>query len=89
MYDPVFKPLLNSNGQLLVEMITDADHLQIHYSFDNSFPDNYYPYYTAPLTIPKDASVLKVITYRNGKPIGRMITITIADLKKRINSPNG
>jgi hexosaminidase len=89
MYDPVFKPSLDPNGQLLVEMITDADNLQIHYSFDNSFPDQFYPFYTAPLQVPRDASLLRVITYRNGMPKGRMITITIADLKKRINSANG
>lgn len=85
MYDPVFKPSLDANGQLLVEMTTDADNLHIHYSFDNSFPDNFYPYYTAPLKVPKDASVLKVISYRNGKPKGRMITISIQKLRDRLN----
>ncbi|MEO6288892.1 MAG: beta-N-acetylhexosaminidase [Ginsengibacter sp.] len=85
MYDPVFKPTLDANVQLLVEMTTDADNLHIHYSFDNSFPDNFYPYYTTTLKVPKDASVLKVITYRNGKPKGRMITISIQKLKDRLN----
>lgn len=47
LYDPVFKPSLDAKGKLQVEMTTDADNLKIHYSFDNSFPDNYYPYYTA------------------------------------------
>lgn len=85
MYDPVFKPSLDANGQLIVEMTADADNLQFHYSFDNSFPDQYYPYYSAPLKVPKDASLLRVISYRNGKPIGRMMSVTIADLKKRID----
>jgi hypothetical protein len=28
--------------------------------------------------------MLKLITYRNGKPIGRLITIPVTDLKKRL-----
>ncbi|MBS1631940.1 MAG: family 20 glycosylhydrolase, partial [Bacteroidetes bacterium] len=88
LYDPVFKPSLDAKGKLQVEMTTDADNLKIHYSFDNSFPDNYYPYHTAPLSVPVDASVLKVITYRDGKPKGRMITVTIEALRKRINTGN-
>jgi len=57
--------------------------LNIYYSFDNSFPDKFYPEYTTPVTVPKDAVTMKVITYRNGKPIGRIIAIPVADLKKR------
>ena len=36
-------------------MTTEIDGLDIHYSFDNSFPDNYYPKYNEPVTVPKDA----------------------------------
>jgi hexosaminidase len=57
--------------------------LQIHYSFDNSFPDNFYPTYTSPLTPPEDAVMLKVITYRRNKKMGRMISMPISELQKR------
>jgi hypothetical protein len=33
--------------------------------------------------MPNEAFAMKLINYRNGKPIGRMITVTIADLKQR------
>jgi hexosaminidase len=58
--------------------------LDIYYSFDNSNPDNFYPKYTSALSIPKEAAWLKVITYRDGRPIGRQINVPIADLQRRV-----
>ncbi|HET9826194.1 MAG TPA: family 20 glycosylhydrolase [Chitinophagaceae bacterium] len=83
MYDPSFKATKNANNEVVVEMETELEGLHIYYSFDNSFPDEFYPEYTQPLTVPKDASNLRVITYRNGKPLGRMITIPVSDLRRR------
>ena len=82
MYDPIFE-VAKDTTQTIVTMSTEVGNLEIHYSYDNSFPDQYYPVYTSPLTIPKDVSTLKVITYRDNKPIGRMIIMPIAELKKR------
>jgi hexosaminidase len=56
---------------LKVELSTEIPGLNIHYTFDNSFPDEYYPKYTGPLTVPKDAITLRAISYRENKPIGR------------------
>ncbi|HRO48489.1 family 20 glycosylhydrolase [Agriterribacter sp.] len=83
VYDPVFKITKGEKNLPLVELSTEINGLDIYYSFDNSFPDQFYPKYTKPLTIPKDAATMKVITYRASKPIGRMIVITAAELKKR------
>ena len=83
MYDPIFNASKNEDGTLKIEMSTEVPDLQIHYSFDNSFPDQYYPVYTTPLTPPEDAVMLKVITYRGDKPMGRMIAMPISELKKR------
>ncbi|HEY2722356.1 MAG TPA: family 20 glycosylhydrolase, partial [Chitinophagaceae bacterium] len=83
VYDPIFKASKNSNNQLVVELSTEINGLNTYYSFDNSFPDKFYPEYTEPLVVPKDASTLRVITYRDGKPIGRMTTMPIEELKKR------
>lgn len=84
IYDPSILPQKNAAGQLLVEMKTEIDGLDIHYSFDNSTPDKFYPKYNAPLPVPKDASRLKLITYRDGKPVGRLMTITVDELKRRV-----
>jgi hexosaminidase len=84
MYDPVFVPIIGPNNTLVVELSTEIPGLDIHYTFDNSFPDNFYPKYSSPLTVPKDAFNLKVITYRDNKPIGRLITVPVTDLRGRI-----
>jgi len=83
MYDPTFAVSKSDSNHLKIELSTQIQGLDIYYSFDNSFPDNFYPKYTEPLTPPEDAVMLKVITYRDGKPIGRMISMPIEELKKR------
>ena len=83
IYDPSFEVKKDSAGVPVVKFVPEIDGLDFYYSFDNSSPDNFYPKYTAPLTVPKDASLMKVISYRGDKPIGRMIIITVADLKNR------
>ncbi len=83
MYDAIFEISKKDTTTIIVKLSTEIEGLSIHYSFDNSFPDNFYPAYSSPLTVPKDASAMKVITYRNNKPIGRMMVMPIAELKKR------
>jgi hexosaminidase len=87
MYDPIFLAKKDSQGALQVELSTDVEGLDIYYSFDNSHPDNFYPKYTGPLSIPKEASMLKVITYRGGKPIGRQLDMPIKELQRRADHP--
>ena len=82
MYDPIFTAK-NNGGQLQIEMATEIEGLDIYYSFDNSFPDKFYPKYTAALTPPKDAVMMKVITYRGKQPIGRMIAMPVEEMQKR------
>jgi len=83
IFEPAFEISKKDSTQVIVKMNTEIDGLDIHYSFDNSFPDNFYPKYSSPITVPKDAVAMKVITYRNGKPIGRMMVMTRAEMNKR------
>lgn len=83
MYDPIFAVKKNDKNLPVVTLSTEVGGLDIHYSFDNSFPDEYYPKYQSPVTVPKDASFMKLITYRNGKPIGRMMVMPVEELIKR------
>ena len=83
MYDAIFEVSKKDTATIIVKLSTEIEGLSIYYSFDNSFPDNFYPTYTSPLTVPKDAVTMKVITYRNNKPIGRMMVMPIAELNKR------
>jgi len=66
-----------------VFLTTEVPGLDIYYTFDNSFPDRFYPKYIEPLVVPKEANQLRMITFRGTKPIGRMITISVEDLNLR------
>ncbi len=82
IYDPIFT-CTNNNGEPLINLSTEVEGLDIYYSFDNSFPDRFYPKYTQPLTPPKDAVLLRTIVYRGNQPIGRMVTLPIIEINKR------
>lgn len=82
IYDPVVS--LSKNGErYFVSLRTEIKGLDAYISFDNSEPDNFYPKYIKPVEVPKDATLMRVVTYREGKRIGRLLNITIGDLKKR------
>lgn len=82
MYDAIITPFQDSSSNVYLEIVSEIDGLEIYYTFDNTNPDNYSSRYSAPLTIPKDATWLKVITYRDGKPIGVPITHTTKYLRE-------
>lgn len=85
MYDPLINVSNTPESALLVDFDSELDALEIHYSFDNSFPDQHYPKYQGKsIIVPVDASTLKLISYRDNKPIGRLMVVTIDELKKRI-----
>ena len=84
IYDPLIKASKDAKGKLQVDFDPEITGLTIHYSFDNSYPDNYYPSYDGKsITVPVDATTLRLISYRDGKPIGRMISIGVDALNKR------
>lgn len=88
MYDPDFDAKLDPNKKMIVSLTTEIPGLDIYYSFDNSYPDKFYPKYTGPLIVPEDAVQLKVITYRDGRPVGRMVSMPIAELQQRAQRAN-
>jgi hexosaminidase len=83
VYEPKFSLSRNKDGQLQIEMQTEADDVSIHYTFDNSFPDYFYPVYKKALLAPKDAVMLRVVSYRGKEQMGRMISVSLEDLEKR------
>lgn len=83
VYDPIFNAAVTADSTLRIELSTEIPDLDIYYSFDNSFPDRFYPKYTKPLTPPKDAVMLRVITYRGNDVKGRMISMPLAELRSR------
>jgi hexosaminidase len=84
MYEPVVKVKKDLNGKFLVDFDVEVPGVNVHYSFDNSFPDNYYPSYSGKsLLVPVDATQLKVVSYKSDKAVGRTMVFPIAELKKR------
>ncbi|OOQ60546.1 beta-N-acetylhexosaminidase [Mucilaginibacter pedocola] len=84
VYDPSFKPVRNPDGTLGVVLTPEIPGLDIYYSFDNSQPDRFYPKYTSTLTVPIDATQLKVVTYKGKQQVGRFLIMPIDELKKRL-----
>jgi hexosaminidase len=83
VYDPIFSVKRSADRNLLITLGTEVEGLDMYYSFDNSFPDRFYPKYNGALVPPIDAKFLKVITYRGKDPIGRMMNMPIEELEKR------
>lgn len=81
IYDPIVS-VSKKGDDYFVKLIPEIDGLEIYTSFDASTPDNFYPKYTEPQLIPRDADIMRIITYREGKPIGRLMSIQVEDLKK-------
>jgi len=83
MYEPILKFKKLGEGKYQVSMDKEIDDVDIYYSFDNSEPDNFYPKYTGPLTIPKDAQRLRIVTYRKGQQAGRQMILRKDDWERR------
>lgn len=82
MYDPIVSVKKEGNDYV-VELTPEIEGLDIYTSFDNSTPDCFYPKYTTAQKIPKDASLMRIVTYRGKNKTGRVISITVENLKKR------
>jgi hexosaminidase len=83
-YDAVVSGVRGVDKALLVSLTTEIEGLKIYYSFDDTDPDPYYPVYAGqPLRIPKGAQNIRVVTYRDGIQVGRLMKIPVAELERR------
>jgi hexosaminidase len=89
-YDAIITPSKDAKGDLEIQLSTEIEGLDTYYSFDNTYPDHHSPLYKKgeKLVIPKDADTFRVITCRDGKPVGRMITVPLSELAKRAAESN-
>lgn len=81
-YDAIIKTT-NKDGKMMLEMETEIAGIDIFYTIDDTMPDKFSAKYTSPVALPDGGITLRVITYRNGKPIGHLITLKRADLERR------
>lgn len=82
IYDPIIKSK-NEDGKLVVTITSDLPNTELYYTIDNTFPDNFTPKYTSPISIPEVDVTLKAVAYRNGRQVGRMLSIPLIELQKR------
>jgi hexosaminidase len=75
IYDPAFNVEMGDDNVLKIKMETQIAGIDLRYSFDNSFPDNFYPEYAGKLDVPKDPSLLIVFCYITGKAFVTMFSI--------------
>jgi len=86
MYDVSLTPLRDASGKLAVRMSTELDGCDIYYTFDGTNPDRFMSKYAGqPVTIPGDASIVRAIAYRDGRPSGRLLSLTVQELMTRLN----
>lgn len=84
VYDPIINAVEDADSSLKVTLATEIPGLELYYTFDGTDPDNFYPKYEGkPLDIPQGAGQIRVITYRDGKPVGRQINCPLKELKRR------
>lgn len=83
IYDPEISTVNDDKGNMQIVYTPEIKGLDIYYTFDCTFPDNFSEKYKdKPISIPKGASEIWAITYRNGKPIGRLLVTTLNELKR-------
>jgi len=83
MYDPIVTTQLNSKGELIVNMEGEIEGLDIYYTMNDQMPDNYSSKCTVTFVLPEDVLSLRIISYRDGKQIGKYLNIPMEALKKR------
>ena len=82
IYDAILN-VTKKDGKVMLEMDSEAPGLDIFYTLDGAMPNRYTTKYSNPVELPDGPVTLRMITYRNGKPIGHLITLKPDELKKR------
>ncbi|WP_093825080.1 beta-N-acetylhexosaminidase [Spirosoma endophyticum] len=83
IYDAIVRTTMK-DGKLHMELASEAPGLDIYYSIDDTMPDQFSTKYSQPVDLPEGPITLRVVTYRAGKPIGHLITLSRDALQKRI-----
>ncbi len=83
IFDPIVKTTLNTKGEFHVTMEGEIEGLTFYYTLDESMPDDFSNTYSNEFQLPEDVSILRIITYRDGKQIGKLLNIPMESLKTR------
>ncbi len=86
-YNVIYTPVRAKDGRAIaVKISSEIKSLDIYYTFDGTNPDPYYPKYTGePIIFPLGATQITANTFRNGKQVGKQVTIKKDELTARLN----
>ena len=84
IYDAIIN-VRNKDGKMTLEMDTEVPGMDIYYTIDGAMPNSYSTRYSKPVELPDGPITVRVVTCRNGKQIGHLITLNPEELKKRIS----
>ena len=82
IYDAIIK-VSGKDGKMILDLDSEVPGLDIFYTIDGAMPNIYSPKYSKPVELPEGPVTVRVVTYRDGKQIGHLITLKPEDLKKR------
>ncbi|OIR13161.1 beta-hexosaminidase [mine drainage metagenome] len=83
VFEPIVSFMHHGVDSNKIKIETEIKSLDIYYSFDNTDPDEFYPKYDGHLlAIPKGATIIKAISYQNGKPVGKMVVKDLIKIAK-------
>jgi hexosaminidase len=83
MYDAIVRTSMK-DGKLRLELASEAPGLDLYYTLDDTMPDQFSTKYSQPIDLPEGPITLRIVTYRAGKPIGHLITLSRDALQKRV-----
>jgi hexosaminidase len=82
IYDAIIK-VSEKDGKMTLDMDSEVPGLDIFFTIDGAMPNTYSPKYSKPVELPEGPVTVRVVTYRNGKQLGHLITLNPEQLKKR------
>lgn len=85
VYNAIVTPYTDTVAKCVkIELGKEIEDIDIYYSFDGTFPDNYSPKYEGkPLTIPLNATRIIINTYIGDKQVGERISIETKEIIAR------
>lgn len=83
VYDPIVT-VYKEGGKVMCALSCETDNTTIYYTLNSTFPNKKSEIYSKPFEIPDTKVILRTITYRDEKPLGRLLHITKAELYERV-----
>jgi hexosaminidase len=89
VYEPLVHIDMDTTSQMLkMELTAEMADVEMYYSVDESYPDRFYPKYSSPVVLPQDLHTLRIVSYIGDQPVGRILSISVDELRKRaLRSP--